>query len=222
MELPGESRARRKIYPNALLVDGNANVGTLHVQRRRATEREALAEWVGSEILPHERDLRLWLQRRLVAAADVEDIVQECYCRLAQLPDVAHVTMPRAYLFTMARNLAHRQLKRARVVRIEAMADADTDWECDLPSPERIAAARQELGRVQAALATLSERARRIFVMRKVEGLTQKEIACTLGVSEAVVENEASRSLRAVLRLLTEPEPEQAEVSSGVAHARSR
>ena len=178
---------------------------------------------MGREILPHERDLRLWLQRRVVSAADVEDIVQECYCRLAQLPNVSHVTMPRAYLFTMARNLAQRQLKRARVVRIEAMADADdSEWESDLPSPERIAAARQELGRVQTALASLSERARRIFLMRKVEGLSQKEIAQAMGVSEAVVENEASRSLRAVLKLLTEPDIQQTEIKTGATHARSR
>lgn len=179
---------------------------------------------MGREILPHERELRVWLQRRLVAAADVEDVVQECYCRLAQLSDVSHITMPRAYLFTMARNLAARQRKQARVVRLESLDDAiDAHWESDQPSPERFASARQELGRVQAALATLSERARRIFVMRKVEGLSQKEIAQTLGVSEAVVENEASRSLRAVLKLMTGPEAEHAEgQEGGVAHARSR
>jgi RNA polymerase sigma factor (sigma-70 family) len=192
-------------------------------ERRETTQREALAEWVGREILPHERDLRQWLQRRLVDAADVEDIVQECYCCLAQLDDVAHVTVPRAYLFTMARNLAQRQRKRARVVRIEALAEtADADWASDQPSPERFAAARQELERVQAALSTLPERARRIFLMRKVEGLTQKEIAQVMGVSEAVVENDASRSLRAILKLITEPEPEQSISSAGGARARSR
>ncbi|MDT8760942.1 RNA polymerase sigma factor [Sphingomonas psychrotolerans] len=204
-------------------VDGKDGAGSLRNWRRRATERRALAEWVGREILPHERDLRLWLQRRLVAAADVEDIVQECYCRLAQLPEVSHVTMPRAYLFTMARNLAQRQLKRARVVRIEAMTDdGHSEWESDLPSPERIAAAREELGRVQAALATLSERARRIFLMRKVEGLSQKEIAQAMGVSEAVVENEASRSLRTVLKLLTEAEVQPIGTITEAARARSR
>lgn len=193
-------------------------------ERREPTERETLAEWVGREILPHERDLRIWLQRRLVAAADVEDVVQECYCRLAQLSDVSHVTLPRAYLFTMARNLVQRQRKRARVVRIEAMTDTiDEQWASDQPSPERIAVARQELGRVQAALATLSDRARRIFLMRKVEGLTQKEIAQTLGISEAVVENEASRSLRAVLKLMTEPEAEpDTRSAGGVVHAQFR
>lgn len=150
--------------------------------------------------------------------------MQECYCRLAQLDEVAHITMPRAYLFTMARNLVQRQRQRARVVRIEPIVDfVDAPWESELPSPERVAAARQELGRVQAALATLSDRARRIFVMRKVEGLTQKEIAQALGVSETVVENDASRSLRAVLKLLTEPETKQEIASAGgVPRARSR
>lgn len=200
-------------------------MGPLGSERRKATEREALAEWVGREILPHERDLRNWLQRRLVDAADVEDVVQECYCQLAQLDGVAHIAAPRAYLFTVARNLVHRQRRRARVVRIEALPDpCDAEWESELPSPERAAAARQELGRVQAALATLSDRARRIFVMRKVEGLTQKEIAQALGVSEAIVENEASRSLRAVLRQLTEPEPahDVAAPAGRASHARSR
>ena len=198
--------------------------GLLEGERSETTEREALADWVGREILPHERDLRLWLRRRLVAAADVEDIVQECYCRLAQLDDVAHVTTPRAYLSTMARNLAQRQRKHARVVRIEALAEAfDAEPESDQLSPERFAAARQELERVQAAISTLPERARRIFLMRRVEGLTQKEIAAAMGVSEAVVENDASRSLRAILKLITEPEPERERLSDGgAAHARSR
>ncbi len=44
-------------------------------------------------------------------------------------------------------------------------------------------------------------------------------IAQTLGVSETIVENEASRGLRTILRTLTEPEQEQPSSSGGV-HAR--
>ncbi|WP_342450624.1 RNA polymerase sigma factor [Sphingomonas sp. CFBP 13728] len=168
-----------------------------------------LAEWVGREILPHERDLRVWLRRRLVVSEDMEDIVQECYCRLAQLSDVSHITSPRAYVFVMARNLLNTQRKRTRVVRIESMSDALAETlESDLPSPERAVAARHELARVRAALAKLSERAQRIFVMRRVDGLSQKHIAHTLGISETIVENEASRSLRAILKTLTDPPAE--------------
>ena len=189
----------------AHICDGNWRLKTHGCERRGATEREALAEWVGREILPHERDLRVWLRRRMASAADVEDVVQECYCSLSQLTDIRHVQNPRAYLFTIAANLVRRQWRVARVVPIEAaFDDAVADLESDLPSPERIVTARQELGRVQAAMATLSDRARRIFVLRRIEGMPQKEIARTLGVTEAVVENEASRSLRTILRLLTD------------------
>lgn len=150
--------------------------------------------------------------------------MQECYCRLAQLPDVALVTLPRAYLFTMARNIVRRQRERARVVRIDPIVDTDfIEQETDPLTPERFAQARQELGRVQAALALLSDRARRIFIMRKVEGLSQKMIAQTLGVSETVVENEASRGLRAVLKLLTDAEvADHGQSAEGGAHARIR
>jgi len=185
-------------------------------------DRETLAEWVGREILPHERDLRIWLQRRFVAAIDVEDIVQECYCRLAQLSDVTRIAEPRAYLFTIARNFARQQRRRASVVRLETLSDTfDEQIESSALTPERIASARQDLVRLQEALATLSERARRIFIMRKVDGLSQKEIANALGVSEAIVENDASRSLRAVLKLMTVPEFEAA-TPTGIRHARSR
>ncbi|MEC3912416.1 RNA polymerase sigma factor [Sphingobium sp. CR2-8] len=182
-----------------------------------------MARWVGREILPHERDLRNWLRRQVVAAADVEDVVQECYCRLAQLPDVAHVTAPRAYLFTMARNIVRRQRERARVVRLDPLSDLSGEGESDLLTPERFAQARQELGRVQTALAMLSDRARRIFIMRKVEGLSQKAIAQALGVSETIVENEASRGLRTLLRQLTEPEATSEQpFADGGLHARNR
>ena len=138
--------------------------------------------------------------------------MQECYCRLAQLPDVTHVTMPRAYLFTMARHILQRQRERARVVRIESSTDLPEMYEERDPlTPERFVQARQELARVQTALAQFSDRARRIFIMRKVEGLSQKAIAEALGISEAIVENEASRGLRTLLRQLTDSEKVQDE-----------
>ncbi|MHA6719241.1 RNA polymerase sigma factor [Sphingomonas sp. RS6] len=178
---------------------------------------------MGREILPHERDLRAWLRSRVMAAEDAEDIVQECYCRLSQLSGVAHIAEPRAYLFAMARNLVHRQRQRARVVRIEPIAEGETvELVSDLPLPDRVAAGRQELDRVRAALGTLSDRARSIFLLRRVDGLSQKEIAARLGVTETVVENDASRSLRAILRMLTDPGEIVSPVKEEKAHARSR
>jgi RNA polymerase sigma-70 factor (ECF subfamily) len=162
---------------------------------------------VGREILPHERELRAWLKRRLNGACDVEDIVQECYCRLAKLDSVAHIAEPRAYLFTMARNLAYRHLRLPRIVRIDAITGLDSiHLVSDEPSPERIIGVRQELARVQRALQELPERARNIFTLRRIEGLSQKEVAARLGVTETIVENDSSRSLRAILRYIAKDE----------------
>jgi RNA polymerase sigma factor (sigma-70 family) len=172
--------------------------------------RKDLVNWVGAEILPHERDLRMWLQRRFVASVEVEDIVQECYCRLARLTDVTRIAEPRAYLFTIARNIAFEHRRRASVVRFETLSEAgDGDAGIDFLSPDRIAEGRQDLSRLQAAMATLSDRARQIFILRRVEGLSQKAIAEALGVTESVVENDASRSLRTVLQLMTAPEADE-------------
>lgn len=140
----------------------------------------------------------------MLGVGDVEDVIQECYCRLSELKDFRQIVSPRAYLFTMARNVVLQELRRARVVRIESVAEMDRlDLASDLPSPERIVGGRVELAKVRALIATLPPRARKIIEMRKIDGLSQKEIASRLGVTENVVENEASRGLKKILAQMT-------------------
>ena len=156
--------------------------------------------WLAREILPHEADVRGWLRRSLVISGEVDDVVQEAYCRLADVKGFERIISPRAYFFQTARSIVLEQMRRARIVRIDAVTEIDAlciEW--DEPSPERIAGARRELARVMEIVATLPERARRIFEMRKILGLSQKDIAQRLGISENVVENEAARGLKAVL-----------------------
>ena len=167
--------------------------------------------WLACEILPHEADVRAWLRRSLVVSGEVDDVVQEAYCRLADLKDPQRILSPRAYFFQTARSIVLEQMRRARIVRIEAVTEIDAlciEW--DEPSPERIAGGRRELARVMEIVATLPERAQRIFEMRKILGLSQKEIARKLGISENVVENEAARGLKAVLAALAVPVAERA------------
>lgn len=166
-------------------------------------DKADLIRWVSCEIIPHEADVRAWLRRSLVVSGEVDDVVQEAYCRLSDLKDHRHILNPRAYFFQTARSIVLEQMRRARIVRIEAVTEIDAlriEW--DEPSPERIAGGRKELARVMEIVAALPERARRIFEMRKILGLSQREIAQTLGVSENIVENEAARGLKTVLAAL--------------------
>ena len=167
--------------------------------------RAEIVAFVGSHILPHEADVRAWLRWAGGLAADIDDIVQETYCRLAALETVSHIANGRAYFFRTARNITIEKIRRARVVRIDCVTEIDAlNVVDDGPSPERVVAGRRELRRVQALVEGLPERCRQIFTLRRIHGLSQREVATRLGVTENVVEAQAARGLRLILRALSE------------------
>lgn len=165
--------------------------------------RREIVAWVGSNIVPHEADLRARLRRMAVPQGEIGDIVQDAYLRIAQLDSVAHIRSGRAYFFTAARAALLQRIRRERIVRIdsltemEALALADEE-----PGPERQVSARQELARVRSLIDALPGRCREIFVLRRIQGVPQREIAGRLGLSEHVVEQQAMRGLKLILKAL--------------------
>jgi len=163
----------------------------------------ALIDWVTECILPHEGDVRAWLGRAFAGAADPEDVVQEAYCRLLALDAVDAIRDPRAYFFTVARSVVLDQLRRARVVRIEAITDMEGLRIPDAnPIADQEVIGRQELAMMRLAVAALPERCRKIFELRRIRGLPQKEVAALLQITENVVEQQTARGLALVLRHL--------------------
>lgn len=169
-------------------------------------ERRRRLSWLAANLFPHEKELTGWLRRSLSLDAEVQDIVQESYCRIFATPNLERIANARAYFYQVARNVAVDQLRRVRVVRIDTVADVDSlsTWD-EQPSAERVASARQELRQVQAFIEQLPERCRAVLIMRKIEQLPQKEIARRLGISENVVENEAARAIRLLLDMFAKP-----------------
>lgn len=161
------------------------------------------AVWLAEQVLPHEPALRRWLGERLALRAhDVDDVVQESYAKLAALDSIDHVREPRAYLFTVARSLVQQQLRRAQVVAIETMAELDglgMQAEASRSSPEWFASSRQQLALAQRMLARLPARAREVFQMRRIEGLSQKEISARLKISQSTVEKHMIKALRLLM-----------------------
>ncbi|MET0310007.1 MAG: sigma-70 family RNA polymerase sigma factor [Sphingomonas sp.] len=169
---------------------------------------DQLVGWVGRHMLPHEASLRVWLKSAF-PGIDTDDVIQEAYCRLSALDQVGHILDPRQYFFRTAKNVVVEQIRRTRVISIEAasgLVELEGAIAEESFSPERVLAGKRSLQRVEQLIAALPERGRRIFRLRKIEGYSQREIAAIMGVSEEIVENEVTRGLRRILQSMTEEE----------------
>lgn len=159
------------------------------------------SRWLAAEILPHERMLRVWLARSRVAGLEIDDIVQETYATLAALQSVDHIRNPRNYLFQAARSIILRHVRRAQVVHFQSLPSvAEADFAHGDPSPEANAILRDQLRSADVLLETLPDRAREAFLMRRVHGLSQKEIAARMQLSENTVEKHIGKALRLIMQ----------------------
>lgn len=166
--------------------------------RLALAQRAAIVSWVASSVMPHEGQVRLALRRWGVAADELDDIIQDAYCRLAVLDSIDHIERPDAYFFAVARSVAVRRLRQHRVVRLGAIAEIEGIPDDERPSPERQAAGRHDLNRVLAIIARLPDRCRRVVQLRKIDGWSQKQVAAHLGTTEKAVEKQVWLGVRAI------------------------
>ena len=162
----------------------------------RAIDRER-TQWFLRNILPYEPALRRWLARSKPLDLEIDDVIQETYAIFADLETVEDIRFPRAYLFQVARSVITKHIRRARVVSIQTMDDlTQLDHEDDGPSPERTVIDRDQLRRLAQAIASMPVKTREAFVLRRINGLSQREIAKRMAISENTVEKHISRGLR--------------------------
>lgn len=165
-----------------------------------ADEDDIISAWIGSEILPHEGAVRKWLSRRWRQVVDPNDVIQEAYCRIASLRSVDHIHNPAAYFHRTAHAVATDIMRRSGVINLTSVTE--NEWLNVLdrePLADRVIAANQELERVSSLLSELSDTCRRAIELRRIEGLSQRQAAEHLGVSEDVIRNHLVRGLRRVL-----------------------
>jgi RNA polymerase sigma factor (sigma-70 family) len=167
---------------------------------------EALDDWFVQKVLPLEPALMRLLRRHWRRSDEWPDLRQDIYVRLYET--VARDGLPQqtpAYVFTCARHLLIDRARRAQVVPIDAVAELEAlaDLPGDELTPERLAGARGELRLLQAALDDLPPRCREVVALRKIDGLSQKEIAARLGIAEGTVEKQVTLGVRALAQALT-------------------
>jgi RNA polymerase sigma-70 factor (ECF subfamily) len=153
--------------------------------------------WFDEQILPHEGALRAWLVSRFHDVDEIDDLVQETYMRVLAAREKGVIVSPKAFLFATARNLALDRVRRSRIVTIDPVAEVEELSVYDEgPSAPDCAARRQELELLTRAIQNLPDRCRQVITLRKIYGLSQKEIAARLGISEHTVEAQVGNGVR--------------------------
>ena len=160
--------------------------------------------WFIREVLPLEGALMQFLRRSVHDASAIPDLRQDVYVRIyeAARKQIPHPVKP--FLLITARNLVVDTVRRDQVVSIDAVADLEElEIIADEPGAERGVIARQELRRLQAALDRLSPRCRQAMILRKIEGLSRREIAERMGVSEPTVAKHLAAGMYALAEFLS-------------------
>lgn len=154
------------------------------------TEEE---RWFAENLQPHEAMLRAWLQSRYASGVDIDDVIQEAYVKVLTAREKSPVNAPKAFLFATARNLALNYLRYAKVRGGDVTMDID---DCDVlderAGVHETVARNQELEVLTKAIQLLPDRCRQIFTLRKVYGMSQRDIARKLGISPHTVNAQIS------------------------------
>lgn len=148
-----------------------------------------LSSAVTRAFLDNSSYLRKFLRRFLSRQQDIEDVAQEAYLKAYTIEQGKPIEHPRAFLFTIAKNIAINELNK------KAQQVTDYIEECThQPVMEYAASAEYELEAQQSlgihceAVAALPEQCRRVYLLRRVHGLKQQEIADSLGISVRAVQ----------------------------------
>ncbi|WP_191621429.1 RNA polymerase sigma factor [Marinihelvus fidelis] len=154
-------------------------------------------DWLAELVARHGPGLRAYLSRFAQSSADVEDWVQEALLKVCAAGLDREIDNPRAYLFSVARNVALGRLEHRRV-RFSARFDLElaARTRSEAPPVHEAAQTDRDVRQLRAAIERLPARCREVFVLCKIHGFSQKETSQILGISTSTIEKHLSRGLK--------------------------
>lgn len=129
------------------------------------------------------RPLCLFALHYLEDLSAAEDVVQDCF--VSYWEKAPEAVPARSYLYSMVKN---RCIDILRTARPAAPLPEDL-------SEEEAAGRSEAEARMWTAIDNLPERRRQCLILSKRDGLSYKEIATELGISERTVRNHVARAM---------------------------
>ena len=143
-----------------------------------------------------ETRLKRFFSRRLRRPDDVQDATQETFLRMLTVPKSTLIDNPQAYLFQVAKSVASASYARQARER-ELFVDEEAGWSAadDSPGQERILNGQQGLVLMARAISKLPNRCQQVFILSRLHGMANGEIAQELSISRNMVEKHIIKAL---------------------------
>ncbi len=148
----------------------------------------------------HARELEAFARQR-VGGDEARDVVHDAYLRMLDYAGDATIENPRAYLYRVTANVANDLGAKSKVRAEWAEPDIEPDaLHSPTPGPEATVTARDALRCCQAALEELPEICRHVFLLHRVDGMAQCDVASALGIPKRTVERYIAKALAHCLK----------------------
>jgi len=148
--------------------------------------------------LANEMALKRYLRRFIKSREAADDLAQEAFLRAFAAESGQVIEQPKAFLFKVARNLALNELARQSSAAMEPLGDFEGQAVLEDSSQaavEDVVDSRERIRLLARAIAALPPQCAKVFILRKMQGLSQKEIAARLNISVRTVENHVALGL---------------------------
>jgi len=164
-----------------------------------------------------EMALKRYLARFIHRREDIEDMAQETYLRAYKATQTRWIEFPKAYLFKVARTVALTELSKKMYQLTDYLEDMPAEEPGSDGGVDEEVIAEQKVALYCDAIAGMPPQCRRVFLMRKVQGLSHKEISTKLGITISAVERNITRGIVQFQRYVKSKEMDSgsSESSSG-------
>ena len=141
--------------------------------------------------LEHQVGLKKFLRRYYRRAEDIDDAAQETFLRAFAAEARKEIDAPKEYLFQIAKHFALSDVTKKANTTTDYLEDFGASPvlkdEGHVAADEQLAS-RQKLAALVRAVAQLPPQCRRVFMLRKFDGLKVKDIAKRMNLSVSSVE----------------------------------
>ena len=169
------------------------------------SDKSGNGQTIAQAFLEHKSVLSAYLAQKLLSQSDIDDLLQDIFEQAYIAESRQDIVSPKGYLFGVARNLlSQRFRKNSKRMSIEINDANISEIAEDFIPPENIVFYKLKMDILNEAIKSLPPQCQRVFVLRKIHGLSQKKIASKMKISTSTVERHITIALARLNAIMTE------------------